>query len=158
MQIRHASRFALLALAMSLVACKPSADKAADAQAAPSPETTAAPVETPAKDPSLANTDATAVVHHAQPDPAGFDRKSFAGAFTIDGTRLDIADAGTFTLVDGAETINGTWTIDEAGKRLLLDPDTKAGSDRHYEIVSNDELRAIDADGTPRDGAPLRRG
>lgn len=159
MSIRYAPRLALLSLAIALAACKPAAEKAADESPSPVPEsaTTTAPAE-PAPDPALAGTDATAVVHHTQPDPTGFDRKSFAGAFSADATRLEIASGGTFTLVDGDETVNGTWTIDDAGKRLLLDPDTKAGTDRHFEIVSNDELRAVDADGKPLDGAALRRG
>lgn len=164
MSIRHASRLAVLPLALliALAACQPAADKAADATPASDAAPADAPAE-PAQDPALAGTDATAVVHHAQPDPAGFDRKAFAGTFSgtlpcadcpgLD-TSLQISDDGTFTLTEtrqdrGATETRGTWAVDADGKRLLLDPDTKETPDRHYELVSNAEIRALDPDGNP---------
>src|SRR5690606_19058704 len=160
---RHAI-FAAPLLAIALAGCKPAADadKTVDAEAAPTADA-AATVE-PAADPLLEGSDATAIVHHDKPDPRGFDRKAFAGTFSADGISLEIASEGGFTLTelhpgDRAETTRGTWSVDGAGKRLLLDPDTKEATDRHFEIVSGDEMRAVDADGKPLDDtAPLRRG
>ena len=39
---------------------------------------------------------------------------------------------------------DGTWTVEADGKHILLDPNSKAEADRRYEIVSHDELRAVD--------------
>src|SRR3546814_19003470 len=43
----------------------------------------------------------------------------------------------------------GTWTVEEAGKRIRLDPNSKQDQDRLYEVVSDDELRMLDIDGNP---------
>lgn len=163
MNLRHAI-FAAPLLAIALAGCKPAADadKAVDAEAAPTVDA-AATVE-PAADPLLEGSDATTIVHHDKPDPAGFDRKAFAGTFSGDGIALEIAGEGGFVLTETpaageTATTQGTWSVDDAGKRLLLDPDTKEATDRHFEIVSGDEIRAVDADGKPLDdAAPLRRG
>ena len=155
---RIAAPLVLLPLALALAACKPAAEPA------PAP---AAPAEAPAvptESGSVAGTDATAVVHHDRPDPAGFDRKAFAGTFSgtvpcadcpgID-TRLEIRADGTFRLSetyqdrDGTADTAGTWTIDADGKRLQLDPDSKDGADRWFEIVSKDEIRQLDTEGKP---------
>ena len=163
---------ALFPLALALVACKPAAEPAADAPAAVPEDAAAAGTPAPAVD----GTDATAVVHNPPRDPAGFDRKAFAGTFAgtvpcadcpgID-TRLDIAADGTFTLSetyqerDTAFETRGTWTLDADGTRLLLDPDTKDGTDRHFGIVSKDEIRMLDAEGKPAASGlnySLRRG
>ena len=159
---RFAAPLALLPLALALAACKPAAEPAAEPAAAPAAtaEAPAAPVESG----SVAGTDATAVVHHDQPDPAGFDRKAFAGAFAgivpcadcpgIE-TRLAIRADGTFTLDEtyqergaGSRT-TGTWTLHADGRRLLLDPDAKDAADRRFEIMSKDEIRMLGADGSP---------
>lgn len=170
MTIRTAVPFLLLASAFALAACQPSTDNATtdapvDAIDEPSVPT---PVAEPERDPLLEGSDATSVVHHDRADPTGFDRKAFAGRFSgtlpcadcpgID-TRLEIAEGGTFALGetrlggDARHDTAGTWTVDAAGKRLLLDPDVKDAADRHFEVVSNDELRVVDADGNPVDGA-----
>lgn len=162
----------LASLALALAACKPAAEPAADA----APADAADSVQDDTAKAAVAGTDATAVVHNAPSDPAGFDRKAFAGTFAgtlpcadcpgID-TRLDIAADGTFTLSetyqdrDTTSEARGTWTIDAAGKQLLLDPETKDGTDRHFELVSKDELRALDTAGEPIDSThnlSLRRG
>ena len=154
---RLAAPLVLLPLAFALAACKPAADSTP----------AAAPVEAPAvpaESGSVAGTDATAVVRHDQPDPAGFDRKAFAGTFAgtvpcadcpgID-THLAINADGTFTLEEtyrdrgAGHKSTGTWTIEADGKRLLLDPDTKDAADRHFEIVSKDEVRMLDTEGKP---------
>jgi copper homeostasis protein (lipoprotein) len=171
MELRIA--FLLLPLALVLVACQPSADEAADAGARGTDATDEpAPTAEADVDPLLEGSEATAVVHHARPDPLGFDRKAFAGAFSgalpcadcpgVD-ARLEIAEGGTFALSerrrgdDPAQDTLGTWTVDAAGTHLLLDPDDKDAADRHFEVVSNDELRALDANGDPIAGASLRR-
>ncbi len=155
---RFAAPLALLPLALALSACKPAAEPASTPAA--KAKAPAAPVESG----SVVGTDATAVVHHDRPDPAGFDRKAFAGAFAgivpcadcpgIE-TRLAIRADGTFTLDetyqerDTGNQTTGTWTIDADGRRLLLDPDAKDAADRHFEIVSKDEIRMLGADGGP---------
>jgi copper homeostasis protein (lipoprotein) len=167
MDLRIAS---LLLLALTLAACQPSAEKAAVADEAD--ETVGQTATEAEADPMLEGSEATAVVHHARPDPSGFDRKAFAGAFSgalpcadcpgVD-ARLEIAEGGTFALSerrrgeDAGHDTTGTWTIDAAGTHLLLDPDVKDAADRHFEVVSNDELRALDADGNPMPGTPDAR-
>ena len=70
-------------------------------------------------------------------------------------THLAINADGTFTLEEtyrdrgAGHKSTGTWTIEEDGKRLLLDPDTKDAADRHFEIVSKDEVRMLDTEGKP---------
>lgn len=169
---RIARGLALVPLALALAACKPAAEPAAEAPAA----TPAADTPADTSKPTVAGTDATAVVHNAPDDPAGFDRKAFAGTFAgtvpcadcpgID-TRLDIGADGAFTLSetyqdrDTTSETRGTWTLDADGTRLLLDPETKEGADRHFEIVSKDEIRMLDAEGKPiasEHNYSLRRG
>jgi copper homeostasis protein (lipoprotein) len=177
MESRIASALLLLPLAFALAACERSADKATIDTRDEAGDV--APVQSPTdaqeSDPVPEGSEATAVVHHARPDPLGFDRKAFAGAFSgtlpcadcpgID-ARLEIAEGGTFALNerrrgdDASHDTIGTWTIDAAGTHLLLDPDDKDAADRHFEVVSNDELRALDAEGDPvagADNAGLRR-
>ena len=155
---RIAAPIALLPLALALAACKPAAEPA------PAPATTAEAPATPVESGSVVGIDATAVVNHDRPDPAGFDRKAFAGRFAgtvpcadcpgID-THLAINADGTFTLEEtyrdrgAGHKSTGTWTIEADGKRLLLDPDTKDAADRHFEIVSKDEVRMLDTEGKP---------
>ncbi|MDH7452493.1 copper resistance protein NlpE [Luteimonas composti] len=151
-------------LALALAACAP------DSATAPAPgtgtEAAGKSAEAALADPMLEGSDASAVVRHDPQDPQGFDRKAFAGRFAgilpcadcpgIE-MRLEIASEGTFALRqtyqarDTTTSLTGTWTVDEAGKRLLLDPDSKDEADRVFEIVSRDELRALDASGRPID-------
>ncbi|MEJ7745800.1 MAG: hypothetical protein WKF61_03400 [Luteimonas sp.] len=44
-----------------------------------------------------------------------------------------------------------SWTANARGVELLLDPNSKAGADRKYSVVSNNEIRASDG------GASLQR-
>ena len=137
----------LLAVAIAtfaLAACK------REAEPAPAPESAVvAPAET--TEPA-AGTDATEVVDHSSPagDVVAFDTKVFAGRFGATGTSLDIGSDGTYQLSVHAESANaelvtdGTWTVEADGKHILLDPASKAEADRRYEIVSHDELRAVD--------------
>ena len=119
--------------------------------------------------PGAAGTDASAVVHHERADPAGFDRKAFAGDFAgilpcadCPGIEMQLAidPDGSFVLDetyqerDASFETRGTWTVDDQGQRLLLDPDSKDEPDRLFQIVSRDELRMLDSDGQPVD-SPL---
>lgn len=109
--------------------------------------------------------------------PAGIDARAVAGSFRgtvpcadcpgID-TTLDLRVDGTYSLSEtyrerdvAARTGNGTWTAEDTGKRLRLDPNDKDDSDRLYGIASNDELLMLDQDGNAPDSAldySLRRG
>lgn len=98
------------------------------------------------------------------PKPEGLDARAFAGSFK--GT-IPCADCPGIELTvtfksDGSYTSknayqerdtsfesSGTWTVEEAGKRIRLDPNSKDEQDRLFELVSNDELRMLDIEGNP---------
>lgn len=143
----------LLALAclaaLTLSACNKQAEtppaeapKTAEAAPAPAAEPTPAPVEAP--------------------KPA-FDAAAFAGAFSgtlpcadcggID-TKLELKADGSYAIdetyqgkKDGAHKGDGSWTAEEDGKRLRLDPNSKSDSDRLFEVVSHEEIRSLDSQG-----------
>lgn len=110
-----------------------------------------APAATPA-------TDATSVVDHNSPagDNTAFDTKAFAGTFGALGASLDIRADGTYQLDRRAESAgatvasSGTWTLEPGGRHILLDPESKSEADRRYEIVSSNELRALDGESLRR--------
>lgn len=148
---------ALLASIFVLAACKPSSDTAAPAEST-TPATTAA---APAAD---AHTDVISEVDNS-PAPQGLDVRAFAGSFKgtlpcadcpgIDST-IELKADGTYALHDVYQESNGatndgagTWTVEEAGKRIRLDPDSKEDQDRLYAVVSNDELQMLDSEGNP---------
>src|SRR5690606_37297109 len=150
----------LLAAAIALAGCKPSTDAAAPDNAA-TPAPTAAPdAAEPAADEH--STDVLREVDNA-PAPEGLDVRAFAGRFEgtlpcadcpgIDST-IELEGDGTYTLhdayreSDGATNdVEGTWTVEEAGKRIRLDPNSKQARDRLYEVVSDDELLMLDGAG-----------
>lgn len=166
MSLRHV--VLSLSLALAVCACQPAADKSAEAVPDDATQSDAPANNADAqawRDPLLEGSDAIAIEHHARPEPVGFDRRAFAGMFSgtlpcadcpgID-TRLHLGDDGTFHLAEtyrdrGDAQTAGTWTVDAAGTRLLLDPDVKDAPDRHLAIVSNDELRMLDPDGNAID-------
>jgi copper homeostasis protein (lipoprotein) len=86
-----------------------------------------------------------------------FDAKAFAGTFAAPGTRISFDADGNYTMRVHAESANadldtqGTWTLEPDGRHILLDPSSKAESDRRYEVASMDELRPDDG------GAGLHR-
>ncbi|WP_220429049.1 copper resistance protein NlpE [Vulcaniibacterium gelatinicum] len=167
--------FLLLALAACQREAPPAQEAGADpasATATPAPEaetgaTAALPAPAdaaaPADDP-LAGTDAIAVEDHGNAASAGFDSKGFAGIFRgtlpcadcpgIE-TRLQLEADGSYTLEEtylergGPYASNGTWTAEENGKRLRLDPNGKDQDDRLYAILSQDRLRLLDTAGGP---------
>lgn len=123
------------------------------APAAPAPDTTDT-----AADPA-AGIDATAVIDRAPVAGASadFDAKAFAGAFGAPGTHLQIESDGSYRLSVHAESADadlvttGSWSLEADDSELLLDPDSKDETDRRYDIVSQDELRAVEG------GQVLRR-
>jgi len=155
------NRHALLAIALAtlaVAACKrePEAPAAPAAPEAPAP---AAEVQSAVISEVDQNSPASAV-------PA-FDVKAFAGLYAgvlpcadcpgID-TSINFTPEGGYsiseTYQDGTRssfTGKGTWTLREDGKTLLLDPEAKDENDRWYQIVSANELRALDRDGKPID-------
>src|SRR3546814_536597 len=109
-------------------------------------------------------TDVLRAVDNA-PAPEGLDVRAFAGRFEgtlpcadcpgID-SALELGADGTYSLHDAyresdsaTNDVTGTWTVEEAGKRIRLDPNSKQAQDRLYEVVSDDELRMLDIDGNP---------
>lgn len=136
----------LLLLVSVLAACQresaeptttPEAEPAsAAAPAAPAPTPGVAPVQAPAADPAM------------PPSPG----LSLVGEFAGGDTRLSVRTDGGFVLTQGPERVEGSWSVEEDGRVLRLDPNTKAQSDRVFEAVSADELR-------PRggQGAALKR-
>lgn len=158
--MKHA--LAALALLLVLAGCNRDADAptvrvpaTTGPEPAPVPATDAAPTTDP-----LAGTDAVDVVDHGSPagDVRGFDAKAFAGTYAATGTSLAVAADGTYILTVHAESADadlasaGTWTLEGDGRHVLLDPSDKSEPDRRYELVSPDELRALDG------GQSLRRG
>lgn len=154
----------LLTAAIAMAGCKPSTDAPAPADAA-----TQAPSVAPAADEPVADEHPTDVLREVDnaPAPEGLDVRAFAGRFEgtlpcadcpgIDST-IELKGDGTYTLhdayreSDGATNdVTGTWTVEAAGKRIRLDPDSKEAQDRLYEVVSSDELRMLDIDGNPID-------
>lgn len=138
---------ASVALSVAIVGCKPQppAEPAADA---PKAEAAVAPAAVPEAAPPVA--------------PA-LDAKAFAGTFSgtlpcadcpgID-TKLELKADGSYAIdetyqsrKDGNSKGDGTWTAEEAGQRVRLDPNSKTLEDRLYQVVSADEIRAVDKDG-----------
>lgn len=151
--------FAAALGAILLAGCKPAND---DATAAPEGATPSAAATSDAEDHP---TDVLKAVDRA-PAPEGLDVRAFAGSFSgtipcadcpgIDAT-IKLEGDGTYSTHDAYQErdtsfdSNGTWTVEEAGKRIRLDPNSKDEQDRLFEVVSNDELRMLDVDGNPID-------
>ena len=108
------------------------------------------------------------------PAPEGLDMRAFAGSFegTVPCADCPGIDTTLELFADGTARLDeqyrdrkpepgqgGTWTVEERGKRIRFDPDSKAAEDRVYAVASNDELRMLDRDGNPISGAEysLRR-
>ena len=147
---------AALLSSFAIAACKPQAPAE---PAVPADATTEAAAEpAPAAVESAPATSAADVP---------FDVKGFAGTFA--GT-LPCADCpGIDTKItlnaDGAYKLHeryrdkpgngfsgdGTWTVEENGKRIRLDPNSKSEQDRVFAVKSKDELEALDPQGQPID-------
>lgn len=114
--------------------------------------------------------DAVAVVENTAADAItarskGFDSKSFVGGFTgilpcascpgIE-TTIEFKADGYYNLSEahmgegkGPQNADGTWTVEEDGKVVRLDPSDRAEPDRVYAIVSKDEITMLDSGGNP---------
>lgn len=75
-----------------------------------------------------------------------FDTKGFAGTFATADTKVILNADGTYKLT-GAVQGDGTWTAEEGGKRIRLDPNSKTEEDRVYSVVSHDQIDQVDATG-----------
>lgn len=151
----------LLAIVLAIAACnreQPAPEATPEAPAAETASAEPAPAE-PAKIPG---TDAIAAVDNAPAEagvqPAGgFDAKAFASVYAAEGIGIDFKADGTYAMTVHAASADadlkstGTWTVDASGKQLVLDSDDKSEADRRYELVSWDELKALDG------GQVLRR-
>jgi copper homeostasis protein (lipoprotein) len=139
---------------LAIAACKPQAPAEPAAPAAPAEPAAPAPV-------AVESAPATA------PSEVPFDIKGFAGVFS--GT-LPCADCPgidtTITLNrDGSYTVHetyqgkpgkgfdsdGTWTAEENGKRVRLDPNSKSEQDRLFAVASQDQIDQLDGEGKPID-------
>ena len=140
---------------LAVAACKP--------QAPAEPVAPTAPAEpaAPAAAAPVAVESAPAMMTAAD---VPFDIKGFAGTFTgtlpcadcpgID-TRITLNADGSYALhevyqgkgngFDG----DGTWTAEENGKRIRLDPNSKSQQDRLYAVTSADQIDALDSAGMP---------
>lgn len=152
MSMRSSIAFVFTACAaVSLAACGPGNDPANE----PTDEVRAVDATAPGSRPATTEPagviDATRVVDRAPVADAapGFDVKAFAGVFVAEGARLQLATDGTYAFTVHAESAGadlvstGTWTVEAGGGEVLLDPDSKAGADQRFKIVSADRLVAV---------------
>ena len=147
--IRNLQAASLIALAAALGACQP---QSATPESAPGAADTAAPAPAVQEDP------ATPAVQAATPEASASDPRAFAGRFVAAGTSLELRGDGRFELRDAGVVVDGTWTAEEGGTLILLDPDSKAEPDRLLSVTSIDEIHPLGAEGMPApDGAALRR-
>jgi copper homeostasis protein (lipoprotein) len=98
----------------------------------------------------------------ATPADVPFDTKGFAGVFTgtlpcadcpgID-TRIALNRDGTYVIEETYQgkperfSGDGTWTAEENGKRVRLDPNSKSQEDRLFAIASQDQIDQLDTSG-----------
>jgi copper homeostasis protein (lipoprotein) len=148
-------RLLLIALAstFAIAACKPHAPAE---PAAPAADATPAPAEP-----------APVAVESAPANAAAdvpFDVKGFAGTFAgtlpcadcsgID-TSISLKPDGSYTVHEtyqgkqGGFDGDGTWTAEENGKRIRLDPNSKSEQDRLFAVKSKDEIETLDMEGKP---------
>jgi copper homeostasis protein (lipoprotein) len=144
----------LIALASTLAisACKP--------QAPAEPAADTAPAATPAEPAPVAVESAPAKAAEDVP----FDIKGFAGTFSGTlpcadcagtDTKITLKPDGTYTLHEayqgkkGGFDGDGTWTAEENGQRLRLDPNSKSENDRLFAVKSKDEIETLDTEGKP---------
>lgn len=144
--IRNLQTACLVALVTTLAACQPQSatPEAAAAAVAPAPavQADAAPAATQA----------------AAPAANASDPRAFAGRFVAGGTSVELRGDGSFQLHDAGVAVDGTWTAEEDGTRIRLDPNSKAEPDRLFSVASLDEIRPLGAEGLPApDAAALRR-
>ena len=143
--IRNLHAASVIALVTTLAACQP--------QPAP-PEVTPAAADAAAPVPA-AQADAAPA---ATPVASASDARAFAGRFIAGSASIELRGDGSFELSDGGTRFDGTWTAEEDGARIRLDPNSKAEPDRLFSVASSDEIHPLGAEGLPApDAAALRR-
>ena len=146
---------AVMASTLAIAACKPQAPEPATpaADTAPAASMEPAPVATESAPASSAA-------------DVPFDVKGFAGTFSgtlpcadcpgID-TTISLKPDGTYTVHEAYQGKpdsfdgDGTWTAEENGKRVRLDPNSKSEQDRLFAVKSSDEIESLDIEGKPID-------
>jgi uncharacterized lipoprotein NlpE involved in copper resistance len=131
-------------------------------------ETAATPDAGPAAETQPVATTPAEVAPTTEPAPeadTALDIKAFAGNFSgtlpcadcpgIDST-LELHTDGTFMLMESYQErkvdpgmLEGTWTAEEYGSRIRLDPNSKSEQDRLYAVTSHDQITPLGSDGTP---------
>jgi copper homeostasis protein (lipoprotein) len=142
---------AVMAATLAIAACKPQAPAEPAAEATP-----AATVEPGAP---VAVESAPSVATEVP-----FDVKGFAGTFSGTlpcadcpgtDTTISLKPDGTYTVHEtyqgkpGSFDSDGTWTAEEKGQRVRLDPNSKSEQDRLFAVKSSDEIESLDAEGKP---------
>lgn len=145
---------AVMASTLAIAACKP------QAPAEPAtPATDTAPVAAAEPAPVAAESAGASSVAEVP-----FDVKGFAGTFSgtlpcadcpgID-TTITLKPDGTYAVHEvyqgkpGSFDSDGTWTAEENGQRVRLDPNSKSEQDRVFAVKSNDEIESLDIEGKP---------
>lgn len=122
-----------------------------------------APAPAPADAPKAAEPAAPTPAPVAAAEPTAADAAAFAGTFSgtvpcadcsgID-TTLELKADGSYALSETYQDKggspakgDGTWTAEENGKRVRLDPNSKSDDDRLFEVVNKDEIRMLDQEG-----------
>lgn len=150
--MKHLLAAVLCASTLAVAACGRDAGTTASA-----PDESAPPAVASAAKPvaDALPTDVISEVDHGSA-PDGFDVRAFAGTFGGDDVSLELKADGGYALRGAALPApgDGTWTVEEGGKRIRLDPDSKDEEDRLFSVVSNDELQPLDDDGQPPADAP----
>lgn len=127
-------------IAVVLAGCSPPADPPAppaSAAAVPTEVPTAVPVENKA----LAT-----------------DQKGFAGTFASDPTTVTLAADGGARVEEAPASFDGTWTAEDGGARVRVDPHAKSEADRLYAVIDADRLQPVTVEGVPVQAAQeLRR-
>jgi copper homeostasis protein (lipoprotein) len=152
----------LCVTALVLASCKRADETAASAPTQPAATVAAQPGD------AAHPTDVISEVDNS-PAPAGLDVRAFAGTFKgtlpcadcpgIDAT-VELRADGTGTLSDHYQerkhdtSETGTWTVEENGKRIRFDPDSKAEQDRLFAVDSNDQITQVGSDGQPAASGP----
>lgn len=152
-----AASFLLLGIALLASACSRPAQSPAAAAPAAAPAAAQPPVAA-----IESGTGTTMAQPGVQPADTAADARALTGTYSgtlpcadcpgIDETLVLTADGG-FVLTDtyrerpgSANVVQGSWSIEDGGKRIRLDPGSKDATDKFYE-VDGEGLRILDADG-----------
>lgn len=156
-----AASFVLLGIALLASACSRPAQPP-EASTPATPATAQPPVAA-----VESGTGTTLAQPGVQPTDTGADARALAGTWSgtlpcadcpgLDETLVLTADGG-FVLTDtyrerpgSANVVQGSWSLEEDGKRIRLDPGSKDATDKFYE-VDGDGLRVLDGEGKPLPG------